>query len=297
MLAKLIGVILIIIGIAGLVLPVIPGILLIMVGALLFFKDKEYEIIKLINKRAPPYFVSFYHGFLSRIVNNGHLIGVNWIWVKNELLTRERIGADNDSDKSIAISKSLDECLTKARSLSKPNYIRVQKKITLVGEDFIEIEGGVRFSNGRIAQYIKGSSDIVIFLVTIGDEIENIAGELTSGKDPLQGYLLDRIGSFAVESLAESVEKKIRRDYLRIKKSVSRRYSPGYCDWPIEEQRMLAKSLDFSKIGISLTESCMMRPKKSISAVVAIADKGVFTERGSTCEICERKDCSYRRDS
>ena len=40
MLAKLIGGLLIIIGIAGLVLPVIPGILLIMVGILLFFKDK-----------------------------------------------------------------------------------------------------------------------------------------------------------------------------------------------------------------------------------------------------------------
>ena len=132
--------------------------------------------------------------------------------------------------------------------------------------------------------------------MTIGERIENAASELTKGKEPLEGYLLDRLGSFAVESLAESVEKKIRRDYLRIRKSVSMRYSPGYCDWPIEEQRILAKELDFSKIGVTLNESCMMTPKKSISAIVAIADSGVFTESGSTCEICEKKDCSYRRD-
>ncbi len=295
MLAKLIGIVFIIIGIAGLLLPVIPGIILIMVGVLLFFKDKEYEIIRLINEKAPPRFVSFYHDFLSRIINNGHLIGVDWEWVKNELKARERIGANDDSERGLAISKSLDECLTKARSLSKPIYIHAVKKIALIGEDFIEIEGGIRFSTGRIAQYIKNSSDIVIFLVTIGDEIEKIAGELTLEKEPLQGYLLDRIGSFAVESLAESIEKKIRRDYLRIKRSVSRRYSPGYCDWPIEEQHILAKVLDFSKIGVSLNESCMMAPKKSISAIVAIADKGVYTGLGSTCGICERKDCSYRR--
>ena len=113
----------------------------------------------------------------------------------------------------------------------------------------------------------------------------------------MQGYLLDRIGSFAVESLAESVEKKIRKDYSILKKSVSRRYSPGYCDWPIEEQHILAKILDFSKIGVTLNESCMMRPKKSISAVVAVAERGVFNESGSTCEICEKKDCGYRRNA
>ena len=295
MFAKLIGILFIIIGITGLILPVIPGILLIMVGVLLFFKDKEYEIIKLINEKAPPCFASFYHDYLSRIVNNGHHIGIDWIWVKNEIRAREKIGAIDNSDKAFAISRSLNECLNKAKSLSKPNYIHVIKNISLIGEDFIEIEGGIRYSTGRIAQYIKGSSEIVIFLVTIGEKIEKIAGELTSGNEPLQGYLFDRIGSFAVESLAESVERKIRKDYSKLKMSVSRRYSPGYCDWPIEEQHILAKVVDFSKIGVSLNESCMMKPKKSISAILAIADKGVFTKSGSTCGICEKKDCSYRR--
>ena len=296
MLAKLIGVIFIIIGIAGLILPVIPGILLIMVGLLLFFKDKEYEIIKIINEKAPPHFASFYHDFLSRIVNNGHHIGVDWSWVENEVKKREGICSVGDSEKGKSIAKSLDESLVKAKALSKPNYIRTVKKITAAGEDFIELEGGIKFSSGKIPKYIKGASHIVIFLVTIGEKIESAAGVLTKGKEPLAGYLLDRIGSFAVESLAESVEKKIRIDYLKIKKSASKRYSPGYCDWPIEEQRVLAEVLDFYKIGVTLNESCMMRPKKSISAVVAIADKGIFTESGSTCGICEKKDCSYRRD-
>ncbi len=295
MLAKLIGVILISIGIAGLILPIIPGILLIMMGALLFFKDKEYEIIKILNEKAPPGLVSFYHNFLSRIVNNGHHVGVDWAWVKNELKARERIGPDDNSERGVAIAKSLDESLLKARALLNPNYIRAVKKIAAAGEDFIELEGDIRFSSGKISKYIKGADHIVIFLVTVGERIESAAGDLTKGKEPLEGYLLDRIGSFAVESLAESVEKKIRGDYSRTGKSVSRRYSPGYCDWPIEEQRILAKILDFSKIGVSLTENCMMRPKKSISAVVAIADKGVFTESGSICGICEKKDCGYRR--
>lgn len=297
MLAKFIGIVLIIIGIAGLILPVIPGIFLIMIGGLLFFKDKEYEIIKVINEKAPPRFVSFYYDFVSRFVNNGHRIGVDWVWVKNELKKRERMDSKDDSDRGRSIAGCLDDSLLKARALSKPVYIHTVKKIAAAGQDFIELEGGRRFSSGRISEYIKGASHILIFLVTIGEGMESAAGVLTKGKEPLEGYLLDRIGSFAVESLAGSVEKKIRSDYLRIGKSVSRRYSPGYCDWPIEEQFTLAKILDFSKIGVSLTENCMMRPKKSISAVVAIADKGIFTEFGSICGVCEKEDCGYRRNT
>jgi len=263
-LAKLIGVILIIIGIAGLILPVIPGILLIMAGILLFSKNKA---------------------------------AVDWAWVKNELKKREGICSDDNSERGKSIAKSLDESLLKAKALSKPNYIHAAKKIAAAGENFIELEGGIRFLSGSISKYIKDASHVVIFLVTIGDEIESAASDLTKGKEPLEGYLLDRIGSFAVESLAESVEKKIRKDYSILKKSVSRRYSPGYCDWPIEEQRVLTEVLDFSKIGVSLTEGCMMHPKKSISAVVAIADKGIFIESGSTCGICEKKDCGYRRNA
>jgi hypothetical protein len=225
------------------------------------------------------------------------LVDVDWIWVKDELKKRERIRSDNDSESGERISKSLDKSLDKAKALSKPEYIYEVKKVSTYGQGFIELEGGTRFSSAKIPAYIKGASHIAIFLVTIGDEIENEAGSLTKDKEPLEGYLLDRIGSFAVESVAISLEGNLRKHYSRLDKSVSRRYSPGYCDWPIEEQRVLAKILDFSKIGVSLNDSCMMKPKKSISAIVAIADKGVFTETGSTCEACEKKDCSYRRDN
>ena len=105
MLSKLIGVALIIAGIAGLVLPIVPGILLIMAGLLIFSRNKA---------------------------------AIDWIHVKEELKARERIGLDDHAERGLAISKSLDESLAKAISLSKPNYIQTVKKINLIGEDFIE---------------------------------------------------------------------------------------------------------------------------------------------------------------
>jgi cobalamin-dependent methionine synthase I len=73
------------------------------------------------------------------------------------------------------------------------------------------------------------------------------------------------------------------------------RFSPGYCDWPVEEQRILDGILDFSKIGVRLTDSYMMAPKKSVSGVVGIGPKNIFSGSRSQCEICGDKECGYKR--
>lgn len=224
-----------------------------------------------------------------------YYVGIDWDWVKKETLRAEKIDTDKKNSRTDSVKTALDGSIRKARSLARPKYIYMEKRILQMGADFIEIEGPIRLSTSRIPQYITGATHMVFSLVTIGDGIEKEAGLLTSGKDPLNGYLLDRIGSFAVESLAENMEKRLRKIYSMEKKSVSSRFSPGYCDWPIEEQSKMASIIDFSKAGVSLNEACMMVPKKSISAIVAVADEGIFKEFISSCDICENKDCGYRR--
>lgn len=222
---------------------------------------------------------------------------IDWDFVKKEVLRAERIDQNSKDERADNIRKALKACLKKARSLAAAKYTFKEKKVPHLGGNFIEIEGPVRFSTAKIPTFIKGASSLILFVVTIGDGIEKEASILTSGKDPLSGYLLDRIGSFAVESLADRLEKRLRKDYSVHKKSMSSRFSPGYCDWPVEEQFKMAKAIDFSKAGVTLTEGCMMVPKKSISAIVAVANEGVFKDFISSCDICGQKDCGYRRSA
>ena len=296
MFIKLIAILIILIGIAGLVLPIIPGILMITIGILLLYRERHEEISRAVNEKAPGYLADFYNKFLHKIILPSNYVGIDWDCVKKEVLRTERIDPLLKDERAVNIANTLDDCIRKARALADSKYTFKEKKIIACGDDFIEIEDGVRFSTKKIPPFIRGASHLVLFVVTIGDGIEKEAGALTSGKDPLSGYLLDSIGSFAVESLAENLEKRLRKDYTLHKKSVSSRFSPGYCDWPVEEQSLLAKALDFSKAGVALTEGFMMVPKKSISAMVAVADEGVFKEFVSSCNICEKKECDYRRN-
>ena len=220
---------------------------------------------------------------------------IDWRWVKDGFLKKERVLAVEKPGIKKSILVCANECLRIAKSKAVPKATLAKKKIVDMSGSSIKLEGGIRLSTGEISSSLKGAAYLYIMAVTIGRGAEEAATEYMEKGDLLRGYILDRIGSFACESLAESVEGDLRKTYAPKGLSVSMRFSPGYCDFPIEEQFVLNKALDFSKIGITINKNCMMAPKKSITAIVGIGPKGAFGKKRSQCETCARLDCSYRR--
>lgn len=206
--------------------------------------------------------------------NNG--VNIDWGWVRQQLLDKEKVPP--------AAINCADECLKKAESLVSPRMISVRKNMGRLG-----------LPGSALGSHIKGAEAVRVFLVTIGGALEEQSRALMSKGDELRGYLFDCIGSIAVESMAEEAEKTLRREAAKKGLSVSMRFSPGYCGWPIEDQKKLDKLLDFSRAGVRLTENYMMVPLKSISAVVGIGPKGLFSGTKSPCAACDKKDCNYRR--
>ena len=204
---------------------------------------------------------------------------IDWKWVKRELFCREGIARGKNAN----IAACAQICLNAALLLSDPRIIssRIPKPSGL--------------SRGKLSKYVKGAIFFQGFIVTIGKGVEARASALMSKGMYLEGYMFDRIGSFAVESLIQNFEDRLRKRYAKRSLSVSRRISPGYCDWPIDGQFELSKMLSFSKAGVRLTKSCMMIPRKSISAVVGVGPKNAFRSSKHQCSICEKKDCDYRR--
>lgn len=204
-------------------------------------------------------------------------LNIDWAWVKKSLLKKERITPLSEK----IILASVEEAIKKAKKLTKPKALVVKKKAPLL-------------ESKSLSANINGAEYVCLFLVTIGPALETEASNLMNGEDSLIGYLLDRIGSITVETLAQSLEDSVRKEYTPKDKSVSARLSPGYCDWPIEEQVKLDELLNFSKVGVHLTENCMMSPRKSISGLMAIGPKGLFSKNRPRCLICKIKNCLWR---
>jgi len=88
MFVKLIAILLILIGIAGLILPILPGIFLITIGILLLYREKHEEISKYVNGKASRNLVNLYNNFIHKMILPPHYVGVDWDWVRKELLNR-----------------------------------------------------------------------------------------------------------------------------------------------------------------------------------------------------------------
>ena len=222
-------------------------------------------------------------------------VTIDWAWVEAHLSTKERLKSIDEGSTKKALFTHLKEALDIARAKSAPRISIAKKNIVRFSPASFEVEGGITISGRELTSNIKGATHIYAFLVTIGKSVEEAATASMNSGDHLLGYLIDRAGSFAAESMAQNTEYALRRTLTPEGLSVSMRFSPGYCDWPIEEQFKLARMIDFGKAGVTLTESCVMIPKKSISAVVGIGPKELFAKVKSPCAVCNMKVCDYRR--
>lgn len=135
---------------------------------------------------------------------------------------------------------------------------------------------------------------IVLALATIGGTVESRAKELVNAGQGATGLSIDAIGTIAAEQVADFLEEKIRRDCASSGWKISRRYAPGYCGWKMEAQKEIFSHFP-DTLGITLTNSCLMIPEKSLSFVCLLSASGDFgSVKIGNCRKCSQENCSYR---
>ena len=150
------------------------------------------------------------------------------------------------------------------------------------------------FATGPIiTSQLKRSTSLALFVSTAGPRLEQWSGKLMAEGDMMRGYIVDAIASEYVEQASVWLEKQIAGHVASSGWKMTNRYSPGYCDWPVSEQHKLFSLLPERFCGITLTESALMVPIKSLSGIIGL---GPDVKRGAfQCNICDLKDCFRRR--
>ncbi|MCK4236682.1 MAG: hypothetical protein KAX38_06160, partial [Candidatus Krumholzibacteria bacterium] len=150
---------------------------------------------------------------------------------------------------------------------------------------------------GRLLPRSKVFADLdrVAFCIcTIGPRLEKEVSALSEKGELLRAVVLDSVGSVSAEAAAEHVDRVIQAGASREGLKTSCRASPGYGDWDIREQASIFDLLPGDRIGVSLTGSFMMVPRKSVSFAIQIAEKPIRMRSENSCRNCDIKDCPYR---
>ena len=164
--------------------------------------------------------------------------------------------------------------------------------------DILQEENGVRLSCGLLLPgrdlkaHLEGCVRAVVFCMTLGAAVDVLIRKTQSG-DMLQGLALDCAADTAVEQGCDQIELELQAMFPGC--SFPFRYSPGYGDFPLSCQPQLFGCLEAGKrIGITLTDSYLMAPSKSVTAVIGVSPLSrTCTVKG--CEACGKTDCTYRR--
>jgi hypothetical protein len=170
--------------------------------------------------------------------------------------------------------------LISAKAIYKVCYI--EQKL----DDTVIIDG-IRLRSRILRRHLEKVGRVFPYVITIGTRLEQKAD---ASKDLLEKYYLDKIGNIALSEVRNRLEEHLCSRFALDGLSYM---SPGSLeDWPIEEQRPLFSILQGAEvsIGVKLTESLFMIPKKSVSGIYFPTEVTFHS-----CQLCPRQNCEGRR--
>ena len=192
-----------------------------------------------------------------------------------------------DTDYCNFITDEIISCCKK-EFMECANFIACYEKVPVTIAGGIVDLGFKIFYSHSLAKNLSGCDYAYIMAATTGIESGRLL-ERNFTVNPLKGLVTDCIGSAAIEAFCDKINLSLGdTDYLRP------RFSPGYGDLMLEYQKDIVEFLQTKKnIGMGLTESLMMVPVKSVTAIIGIGkEKNSCT--GPGCMICKNDNCPYR---
>lgn len=144
-----------------------------------------------------------------------------------------------------------------------------------------------------LARVLAGCRHAFLFCATLGAGVDALLRRYsqTSGADAL---MAQAAATAAIEGWCDACAEKLLAEPAVAGERLRMRFSPGYGDLPLAVQRPLLQILDSARrAGIVLTETCLMIPSKSVSAIIGVGPEPA-APCPDGCRACSKTECEYR---
>ena len=174
-----------------------------------------------------------------------------------------------------------------------PRYVYRAFPLDFAADGVVLRGGGLTLTGGLARSMLRGCDTAVLLCCTLGMAFEQRLRALER-RDMGKAVILDACGSAWVESGCDAAEAEIAARFPG--RYLTDRFSPGYGDLPLSLQSAVLDALDARRrLGIHLSESFLMTPSKSVTAVLGVSD-APQPARVRGCGYCAmRGNCDYRK--
>ena len=222
-------------------------------------------------------------------------------------LGMRKAGVPQDAAQDEKLDALIDECIAEMNEQVNPKYTyktfplewkfsvkyvpEEQKKVRSTTCEF----SGIKVDSGNLLKNLEGCGEIVMMAVTLGPAPDMLVRR-SEVRDTLRAYTYQAVGAAMAEAWCDEVNDIIVKEIEGKGLHARPRFSPGYGDFPLEVQKDFERILEMPKtIGVTLSDSLLMTPTKSITAVIGLSEIDTNCEK-SGCEQCAMAGkCAYSR--
>lgn len=185
------------------------------------------------------------------------------------------------------------DCTEELLQACTPHHIFHRESLQLAAPDTVAFSG-ITVHSRSLFQHLTGCKEVILFAATLGSPVD-LRLERCSKLSMSRAVIMQACAASLIESFCDECQEPIAAETSARGLYLRPRYSPGYGDFDISHQRDFLTILDCPKrIGLTMTDSFMLAPSKSVTAVI-----GLTAEQQSChiakCMTCQAKNCPFRK--
>ena len=189
------------------------------------------------------------------------------------------------------IRGDLDRCEAQMLSVARP---RIVWRMFTLSEDGMIGETGYRPGGQDIRVFLRDCDSVIVFAATLGTEAESLIRR-AAARNMADAVMLDAVGSAVIEAVCDNFCQDLAAELAP--RFLTDRFSPGYGEMPLSDQRAIFSLLDVSRrIGVHLSESCLMIPQKSVTALIGVSDVPQPRRKRGCASCGNYENCAYRKE-
>lgn len=190
------------------------------------------------------------------------------------------------------ILERTQQLLEEAMQIAVPAFHYEVKDSVVLADDTVYIEDKAFRTGKTITRLLAGTTRLVLFVATAGMAFQHWMDEIKKQGDGLDTFIADTIGSCLVGACTEQMEAEVIRKLAPLPHT--NRFSPGYCGWNLSEQKGLFACMPTGICDVTLTESCLMYPIKSVSGLIGFGEQ--VKNKVHECDLCDKRaECLQRK--
>lgn len=182
-------------------------------------------------------------------------------------ITDIRAGQEAEVEKYISAALPMIRLRGAGRRL--PVRVKNASQVIMAGRAEDEV-----FNSRRLSRFLEECNEAVLMGATAGSEVMAAIAEDAGGDRLTRGVVFDATASEMVDASLDWIMSYFARELRRENKALTEgRYSAGYGDFLLENQQTMFQLLELERIGVQITESFVLIPEKSVTAIAGVKGK------------------------